>query len=414
MYYFTDWLCSNWYSMGCCLLCMRNIKTKFLISILSSGIEKSYRETLKEKYQKDLMENDCGCPSCDPTHPSFPSYHSSCQKRSMPLKYNIPNSNYLLHYQHNPHNSHNPHISHNPKNYQHHMASMEKHYPGPLPGYHHQSPEFKRQKSDSMIVRGHDNHSQMFRDVDPMDHVTSIREEGVPPHVAIMRDIPRYNMNQELPSMNYSGHLQKDAMFRQPNSHSSHRPVDTRPQLKLEIPNQCDMYNQQRTGNFVSPSPTPSTPSTPLYQLEKMTNDSQFQANKGFQKVLKDGEGYMQGKGMPYPSPEYHPQQTRPASRDCNYLDSQANSGSQNNSKMKSNGPPNTFPMRVKMNPHQLSKSASEPSNMKPAESRQSKYSLTNKNIYPQMILHYIQQTVILIFTDGDPFKFLRQFSVAV
>lgn len=300
------------------------------------------------------MENEYRCPSCDPSQPSFPSYQASCLKHGMPVKYNIPGG-----YPH--------HMSHSSKSYTHHMPSVDKHYPGRLPGYPHQSPEFKQRKSDSMLVRGHDSHSQMYRDVDHIDTGPPIREEGVPPHVAIMRDIPRYNMNPEL---SLPSHMPKDTMFMQPNNH---RPVD-RPQLKLEMPNPHDLYNRQRS-EFMSPSPTPTTPSTPLYQLEKMTNDTQFKSNKGFHKVLK-GEGeYFPGQSIAYGSPECYPQQLGPLARNCNYTDGSGSSSSQANSKVKCNGPQNTFPMRLKTNSQQLSKSASEPNNMKHAEcaSRRSK-----------------------------------------
>lgn len=285
----------------------------------------------------------------------------------MPLKYGIPGGYPSPHPQ--PHMGHHP-----PKNYQRHQ-SMDNHYTGMrLPGYDHQSPEFKRQKSDSMVVRGHDSRSQAFRDMEHMEHAAPVREDGVPPHVAIMRDIPRYKMmTSGISSMNPPSHMSNgDSVFRQP---AGHRPGE-RPQLKLELPNPVNMYNRQRSSDFISPSPT-LTPSTPLDQLQKLANETQFHPNEDYHKMMemKRQEEYLQGKASPYSSPEGYPQQGRMA-MDCSYIESPGNSGS--NSVTRGHGPPNTFPKRLKVIPQHLQKSASVPSNMKPTEHRKSKSTFTH------------------------------------
>lgn len=253
-----------------------------------------------------------------------------------------------------------------PRSYQRHQ-SADNHYPSMrLPGYENPSPEFKRQKSDSMVVRGHDSHSQAFRAVD-MEYSQSIREDAVPPHLGIMRANPRYHLPSGMTSM--GSHLQNgDNIFRQPSN--SQRQAD-RPHLKLDIPNVQEMYNRQRSGDFMSPSPTPSTPSTPLDQLRRLANDTQFQPHEEYHQMLKRREECLQGKASPYPSvPDGYPQQMVPGARE--YVETMGNSNGHSNSKARCNGPPNTFPMRVK-NSQQLQKSASVPTDMKIKEYRKSK-----------------------------------------
>jgi len=255
--------------------------------------------------------------------------------------------------------------------------SHDPNYSMRLPGYDHHSPEYKRQKSDSLMVRGHDGNSQYFHDMEPMDHGQMIRENGVPGHVAIMRAMEDYKnigMNQMSKS---SLQTSKESSFMRPpfphphqnvHPHSQQHPQDPlsspqqdRPNLRLNI-TQASMYQRHHQGGFISPSPTPTTPSTPLQYLQAFAEKKHFQPDEGYRQLMdmKREEEMIQNKqgidaynispqmyhkdGLMYPE--------GPLSRQKSPV-----------------GAPNTFPLRHKSTPQALNKSSSVPVGMKTGES---------------------------------------------
>ncbi|XP_045176963.1 uncharacterized protein LOC123537344 [Mercenaria mercenaria] len=343
-------------------------------------IQKTYRESLKKKHRhRDLIEDDYICSSCDDmpySGETFPSYAQSHHKAMM-----SPGNSYGMF-------SRNQQIpgSSPGKNYQRHKSFDPQCVNSRLPGYEHESPDFKRQRSmplsDSLMVRGHDSHSQYYREMEPMDHSPSVREDPVPPAVAMMRGMPRYNNQHGLPPMNSTVHSKdSEALFRQPYSQFGRQ--TERAGLKLEIPSPSDMFNRQRSADFCSPSPTPTTPSTPLGHLQKLANERQFQPEDGYKDLmkLKHDEELLQGKAGHMESPdrmmEFMSQQNSGMVSPGHHGDGQSHM----RLSPRTSGPPNTFPLRLKSSSNssstsptgssqQLTKSASVPSNMKPAEFR--------------------------------------------
>lgn len=281
------------------------------------------------------------------------------------------------------------------KNYQRHNNVDPQCMNARLPGYDHESPEFKRQRSmpisDSMMVRGHDHHSQYYREMEPMDHSPSVREDPVPPALAMMRGMQRYNQHR-VPHMNSTVHKKESgAIFRQPYSQFGRQ--TERAGLKLEIPSPSDMFNRQRSADFCSPSPTPTTPSTPLGHLQKLANERTFQPEDGYKDLMKmkRDEELLQGKGVHVESPdkmgEFMSQQNTGMVNPGHHGDGHHGDGQGQMRLSSRTGPPNTFPLRLKSSnscssttsamasSQQLTKSASLPSNMKPAEFRKGKHS---------------------------------------
>ncbi|XP_060573968.1 uncharacterized protein LOC132731736 [Ruditapes philippinarum] len=271
------------------------------------------------------------------------------------------------------------------KNYQRHNSFEPQCVNARLPGYEHESPDLKRQRSmplsDSMMVRGHDSHSQYYRDMEPMDHAPSVREDPVPPGAALMRGMARYNNQHGLPHMNSTVHTNNsENLFRQPFNQFSRQ--TERAGLKLEIP-----APSLKSADFFSPSPTPTTPSTPLGHLQKLANETPIQTEDGYKHLmkLKRDEELLQGKAGHLESPdrlmEFMSQQ-----HPSMIGHGQGHHGEgQGHMRLSPRipGPPNTFPLRSKSSSNsaatsptsssqtqQLTKSASVPGNMKSAEFR--------------------------------------------
>lgn len=357
--------------------------------VFSSEIEKIYRESLKKRQRhQDLIENDYICLSCDDMQYSNKSYSSYGQGHQENLM--SPGNSYRMF-------SRNQQISDSASGkviYQRHKSFDPQCLNSAcLPSYDHGSPEFKRQRSmplaESMVVRGHDSHSQCYREMEPMDHSPSVREDPVPPAVAMMRGMSRFNNQHGVPQMNSTVHSKDtETLFRQPYSQFGRQ--TERAGLKLEIPSQADMFNRQRSADFCSPSPTPTTPSTPLGHLQKLANERQFQPEDGYKDLmkLKQDEELLQGKAGHLESPdkmmEFMAHQNHGLISPGHHGDGHG----QMKTSPRVNGPPNTFPLRLKSplnscssatsptnSSRQLTKSVSLPDDMKPAEFRKGKSS---------------------------------------
>ena len=362
------------------VICENNVPKSVLslsCLLISSDIEKTYRESLKKKHcHRDLTEDDYICASCDIMPYSKESYQSYTQNH---LKTSMaPGGNYGMF----PGNQQIP-VSSQCKNYQRHKSFEPQCVNTRLPGYEHESPDFKRQRSmplsDSMMVRGHDSHSQYYREMEPMDHAPSVRDDPVPPATAMMRGMARYSNQHGLPHMNSTVHTNNSDLFRQPYNQFSRQ--TERAGLKLEIP-----APSLKSADFLSPSPTPTTPSTPLGHLQKLANETPIQTEDGYKHLmkLKHDEELLQGKAGHLESPdrimEFMSQQHP------NMIGQGQGHHGEGQGHMRSpriTGPPNTFPLRSKSSSNssstsptsssqsqQLTKSASVPGNMKSAEFR--------------------------------------------
>lgn len=342
-------------------------------------IEKQYRESFKKRHRyQDLIENDYICTSCEDmpysneTYPHFAQSHQDTMM-SHGNGYRMFSRNQQM-----------PGTSSGKVHYQRHKSLDPQCLTAArLPGYGHESPDFKRQRSmplsDSMMVRGHDSHSQYYREMEPMDHSPAVREDPVPPGLAMMRGMSHFNNHHGMPQMNSTVHTKEsEALFRQPFSQFGRQ--TERAGLKLEIPSPTDMFNRQRSADFCSPSPTPTTPSTPLGHLQKLANERQFQPEDGYKDLmkLKHDEELLQGKATHLESPD---KMMEFMAQNSGMISPGSHVDGQMKTSPRINGPPNTFPLRLKSssntcssatsptsNSQQLTKSASLPSNMKPAE----------------------------------------------
>ncbi|KAH3888756.1 hypothetical protein DPMN_012796 [Dreissena polymorpha] len=260
-------------------------------------IKKDYEESRhKNGRTHDVTENEYMCKSCEgnPYMGSpISSYHPSLHGPS-----STGVENYMYPSSHHQHHVLHSHSNHTAKNYQRHK-SMEPPCRAPrLPDYDQSSPEFKRQRSmpptDSMLVRGHDSNSQYYHNHETMDHSPSIRENGVPPALAMLRGMARFNdinvnpVKSSIQSVN-------DSVFRQPfaqgqihSSIQSHHNPQARPQLKLDMPKMAETYNLHHN-DFISPSP--STPSTPLEYLKHLAHERHIQPTEDFRLLMKLKQG---------------------------------------------------------------------------------------------------------------------------
>lgn len=359
-------------------------------------IEKTYRDELERTRRlQEGQEHEYRCNSCE-----APSSYTSVgyqHKIMVPIsKYHYPNGMAL---------NHPEHIRAKGFHRQRSAPPPQAHMGAPIHRIEHDllGPDYKRQRSvplsDSLLVRGHDGHSQYF-DMEPMDHSPTIHDDPVPAALGIMRGLQRFDRRAG-PSMMESVTTEKktDAVFRQPYSAANHsdRP---HPNLKLEIPSKADIMRHRggpEMENFYSPSPTPTTPkSTPLHSLAQMAEGKKYQPDEAYQDLIRmksqeemlqakinsanfDDRGYALKHEM---ASEIHTH----ASTDYDKLKTKSDdyhpNGTRSHVDQFTKEAPSTFPLRLKSNScssstspvssssQGLMKSASVPNNMKPSEYR--------------------------------------------
>ncbi|WAR03008.1 CIKS-like protein [Mya arenaria] len=296
-----------------------------------------------------MMENDYAWSSME---------SSGCHSMGPPTSY--PSTMYH-------HNNHQQNVSlNNPCQ----MGKIQRHksvepasnmrLPVSLPGYDHSSPEFKRQRSmpltDSMRVRAHDSNSQFYREQEPMDSVSPTCE-AVPVHVGLMRAMN----DRKLIGINpISSGIHSNSHFERIPQGSNGQQTPGRP-LRLDITQATRYRDRPHHQDFISPGPTPTTPSTPLELLQHIANEKQFQPHDGYQELvmMKTEQELLKSKG----GANSYGQQSGLFLRDGTIVDSQCLSRQRS-----PNGPANTFPQRLKPTPQQMNKSASVPTNVKLSE----------------------------------------------
>ena len=156
-------------------------------------------------------------------------------------------------------------------------------------------PDYKRQRSvpitDSMVVRGHDGHSQYF-EMEPMDHSPVVHDDPVPAALGIMRGLQRFDRQAGMSMMDSVSPEKKldTPVFRQPFAAGNH--IDrSHPKLKLEIPSKADVMRHRggsEMENFFSPSPTPTTPkTTPLLSMAQMAEGKKYHPDEAYKELLR-------------------------------------------------------------------------------------------------------------------------------
>lgn len=327
-------------------------------------IEKSYWKELRERHQhQEMDETKYTCPSCTDmpvSRESFLSYPSAQQNHMM-----MPSSRFGPY--HGLHGTFN-----GGKNLQRHKSVDTSVVGSRLPGYNElRGSDYKRQCSvpltDGMLAVGHNGHSCVGgNSMEPMDHMPSVRDEPVPPALAFMRGMARFNTRPMCPSVLETANL--DQTFRHPCGHN----LPSEKSLKLNIPPPSVMYNWQKHGDFVSPSPTPtSTPSTPLGHLQLLANETKFQPEDGYRDLMKmkHDEELIREKSYPDKKPfPAHISGTRECAMSFNSVDTspvRADHCQQNSSPFSLQSFPSTY-----SSTQPLMKTVTLSSNMKAVEYR--------------------------------------------